>query len=89
MAGPGMMGMHIADPLRFGRPIWAIGFLLVRAFRFLIHHCPPSDIAESHALCLTQRNGLSTVMTANSIGPPQIWDKFENFRAFIVLEIHE
>jgi hypothetical protein len=42
-------------------------------------------IAASHSLCRTQRNGRSVVMTASSIGPPQICDRLENLYALMVL----
>jgi hypothetical protein len=57
-------------------------------FRLFRHHGIPSVIAASHFLCLTHLKGRSVVITAISMGPPQIWARLENFIAFIVLAIH-
>lgn len=44
-----------------------------------------TQIAASKSLCRTQRNDLSLVIVATSMGPPQVGSKSENFSALIVV----
>jgi hypothetical protein len=64
------------------RDHFALGHLQLR------HHGSPSIMAASHGLCRTHRNCRSVVITAISIGPPQIGDRPENLNALMVADMH-
>ncbi len=74
--------VHRHLPLRSIKPV---GGRVISFVRPLCHGSAPSRIAASHSLWRTQRNLLSVVITASSIGPPHICENGENFSALIVL----
>jgi len=73
-----MIFVHARNP--FGLRIFCRGWCDCRrrrvrfspSWRGLCHSYIPSLIAASQLLCLTHRNGRSVVITAISIGPPQV-----------------